>query len=420
MSFVRVVVLQLVMVATRSAAWGAPPGASGERQATLEELRSAAMEHSPLVRAAEAEAAEARGRLVAARTYPYNPEIAVELAERDTDDDTDTDRSLSLSQQIELAGQRGKRVAAGEASLTAAERRLVRRRQEVLAEVERSFAAALGARDLIEVAEGDLALTRNLLDFEERRLAAGATTQIEVNLARAATGRSERRLQETRAEWMAARSHLAEAAGLDPAAPPIPVGQLEAQPAAIADLENLVAAALAQRADLASRAQEGERARQQLRLERSVRVPDLRVAAFSNREEDDDITGIGVGLLIPLFNRNQGTIAEASSAVERSDAETRAQELRVRQEVTEARARLESAGTTLAALSALVVDTLAESLDLLQRAMEAGKVSATDVLVLRRELVEGRREYVEAAVGARLARIDLELATGATPLPGAP
>jgi len=402
----------LFLAASASRAAAATPAVEDESSVTLEQAKSAALAHSPVIRAAEAEVEEARGRLVAAQTYPYNPEVVLDGAERDGAGGSTTDRGVTLSQQIEIAGQRGKRAAAGEAAQAAAVRRRERRRQEVIADVEQAFALALGARELMEVAAADVALTRNLLEFERRRLEAGAVSQIQLNVARATAGRSERRFQETRAEWFAARSHLAEAAGLDPAKPPIPAGSLPASPAEIAALESLVSTALARRPDLDSLKQEEERARRQLKLERSLAIPDLRLAAFTGRDEGDDITGVALGLVIPVFNRNKGGIVEARAAVDRTGAETRKVELALLQEVTEARARLEAATAARDALSELVVGTLEDSLDLLRRSMEAGKVSATDVLVLRRELVEGQREYVEAAVEAWVARVELELATG--------
>lgn len=414
MKLLRVAALQFLVAASASPAgtWAAVTAVEEGESVTLEQIKSAAMTNSPNIRVAEAEVGEARGRLVAARTYPYNPEIDLERGNRDSGSGSTTDRGVSLFQQIEIAGQRRKRVATTRTDVAAAERRLDRRRQEVSADVERAFALALGAQDLTQVAAADLALTRNLLDFERKRLEAGAASQLELNLARAAAGRAERRSQETKAGWVAARSLLAQVAGLDPARPPLPVGSLPAAPIEIADLDSLVATALARRADLDSLRQEEERARRQLVLERSLSVPDLRLGAFNSREEGNDITGIGVGLVIPVFNRNQGGIVQARSAVDRTGAEARTADLAVRQEVTEARTRLEAATAALGALSDLVVGTLEESLHLLQRSMEAGKVSGTDVLLLRRELVEGQREYVEAAVGAWVARVDLELATG--------
>lgn len=405
-------ILPLLTVLTLACASPMAATDEGVTELTLDRALSAAMTNSPVIRAAEAEVAEARGRLIGGRTYPYNPELGLEGAGRDGPEGSTTDRSLSLSQQIEIAGQRGKRAAVANSELASVLRRLERRRQEVVARVERAFARAIGARELVEVAESDLTLTRGLLGFERKRLDSGAGTQLELNLAQAAAGRAERRFQLATAEWMAARTLLAEAAGLNPASPPVPVGSFPTEPVSITPLENLVAEALERRPDLASLRQEQEVSRRSLRLERSLAVPDLRLGAFSSREEHEDIRGVGLAIAIPFFNRNQGRVAEARAAVDRTAAETLSGELALRQEVTEARARLEAATAAVGALKDLVVGTLEESLQLLQRAMEAGKVSATNVLLLRRDLIEGRREHVEAAMDAWIARVDLELATG--------
>ena len=52
----------------------------------------------------------------------------------------------------------------------------------------------------------------------------------------------------------------------------------------------------------------------------------------------------------------------------------------------------------------------------LDDAADAGKIGASDVLVFRREFVEGQRQYVEALFEAQSARIALDLATGRTPI----
>jgi cobalt-zinc-cadmium efflux system outer membrane protein len=154
-------------------------------------------------------------------------------------------------------------------------------------------------------------------------------------------------------------------------------------------------------------------------VERSLAVPNLEVGAFAAREEGDDVAGLRAGIAIPLFDRNQGGIAEARAAEGRAGAELADFELRVRREVASAHARYRTAAAAVEALDGLVVGTLRESLSLLRRAVDAGKVSASDVLLLRRELVEGRRERVQAAGDAWLAWNDLELAVGAD-LPGGP
>lgn len=380
------------------------------RELTLAAALAAAEANHPELRAAAAVVEEARGRLLSARTYPHNPVVSVEGADRSGSEGSSTDRGLALSQELEIAGQRGKRASVAEADLAAAEALYVRRRREVLAGVEQAFAGAVRGRGLLEVARADIELTESLLSFEERRLDAGAGTQIEVNLARAAAGRAVRRLQEAAAGWQEARARLAEAAGLDPATPPSPVGDLPSSGAALPPLEELVGRALAERTDLAARRRERERAERRVRLERSLAIPNLEIGAFAGSEEDDDLTGVRAGIAIPLFNRNQGGIAESRAESDRAAAEVAAAELAATREVAAAYAHYRAAAEAVTALEGLVVETLGESLDLLRRAVEAGELSATDVLLLRRELVDGQREQIEAAGELWLAGIDLELA----------
>ena len=156
----------------------------------------------------------------------------------------------------------------------------------------------------------------------------------------------------------------------------------------------------------------GLSAERRTRLERSLALPDLPVAAFAAREEGDDVAGLRLGLSLPLFDRNQGRIAEAAAAASRQAAEVDLAELAVGRQVAAAHSRHRAAAEALPALTGLVVDNLEGSLDLLRRAVEEGELSTTDVLLLRRELVEGQREQIEVAGEMWLARVELELAVG--------
>lgn len=212
--------------------------------------------------------------------------------------------------------------------------------------------------------------------------------------------------------WSEAGARLAEGAGLDPAAPPRAAGGLPRTPAALPSLSELMRRARLERADLAALDREQERGQRRLALERSLAVPNLELAAFAAREEGDDLLGLRAGIAIPLFDRNQGGVAEARAAIDRLAAEVDAAALAAGREVAAAYGRYRAAAEALTALEGLVVETLEDSLGLLRKAVEAGELSATDVLLLRRELVEGRREQIEVAGELWLARTDLELAVG--------
>jgi cobalt-zinc-cadmium efflux system outer membrane protein len=391
------------------------------RRITLEEALQTAFEKSPELAARRAEVEEARGRALTARTYPYNPEIAATGARRSAPGTQSTDRGLEVSQEIEIGGQRRRRAEVAEASLAAAEARFRRDQRLLAGRVAAAFAEALRARELLRIDEADLTLAESLLRIEERRLEAGKATQIELNLARAAVGRSRRLVELARGEALQARVALAEVIGLGAAAPPEPMGDLPgllAMAPAPPPLPDLVRAALENRDDLAASERRQEAARAEIALEKSLAVPNLVARAFQDREAGtDDIAGVGVQVAVPLFNRNRGRIAEAAAAAQRVAAETAATRLAIEREVAAAFARYEAANAAARGLGEQVIGSLEENLGLLQRALDAGKISRTELFLLRREFVESQREYLDALVEALQARVQLDLAASRLSLP---
>lgn len=387
--------------------------AQGSPRWTLPEALDSAFANSPVLRARQAEMSEVASQLVSAKTYLYNPELSLEVADRSSPGSSATDSGLSLSQEVELAGQRRKRIAVARQEITAAEALLLRDRRLLAFQVETAFAEAIRARELLEVAETDAVLAREVLDYSQRRLERGATTQIEVNLAKASSGRAERSVQRANAASLSARSRVAELAGADPATPPELLGELVLGPDGTPPLVELMALAVENRGDLRSAQQRELAAEAAIQLALAERRPNLVVGGFFQREEaTDDIFGATVGVSLPLFNRNQGAIAESRAVRERLRHEQEALRLVIEREVVTALNSLRAARAAAEFLRDQVLGTLEENVDLLQRSFAAGRIGATEVVTLRREFVASRREYIETLADAWLARVDLDLAIG--------
>lgn len=413
----RVAILILGLLAV-----GGAPAVSSESEGppslSLDEAIRLAFDRSPALKARKAELSQVEAELIGARTYPFNPELEVGSGDRQGPDTSSTDYEILLTQEIEIAAQRRKRISVGESSFAAAENTFHREQRRLAFEVELAFAEVLAWRELMEISEVDADLTRGLLDFATRRLEAGAGTQVALNLARATAGRSEKRLQQSVSAFKAGGHRLGEVIGLPPELRVEPLGQLTMRARDMPPLEELVEQALVARADLIANRHEMEAAENAIRLAKSLAFPNLKVGLFYAEEEGTDrIKGLGLQLPIPLFNRNQGEIARAQATSERQVAETSAAELAVRREVADAHAAYLAARDSAAALGYLVVGTFEENLSFLQRALEAGKIDAAEVLVFRREFVESQREYVEVLFDAWAAAISLDLATGSTPVP---
>ena len=89
----------------------------------------------------------------------------------------------------------------------------------------------------------------------------------------------------------------------------------------------------------------------------------------------------------------------------------------VEREVIDALTTYQAAVVASETLHDLVISPLDQDLELLRRSLEAGRITATDVMVFRREIVEAQREYVDAQAAAWTASIVLDLATGRSTYP---
>lgn len=393
-----------------------PP--SPGRALTLESAVRYALLRNPEVRVGEARLGEGWGRLKGAGRYPYNPVLEGGAASRQGSERHVVDFEIGISQRIEVAGQRGDRIDSAHAELAAQRAGLLRAKRLLAARVHLAFVAALEARDLLEVSRVDMELVRRLHHLAQRRLDRGAGTQLDVNVAAAELGRVEARYQAFEASYHAKRAALAEAMGLDPIFLPLPQGELHTSHDAATTLEQVVASAGARRADLRALRDLETAGRARLELARSQAWPDVTVRAFVAHEEGSDtVFGGALSVPLPLFNRNQGRIEETRARVERLQAERLAGEFAMRRDVVSAHARYRAGLRASERFRELVLGTLEQNIELLQRSFEAGKATWPEVVVIRRTLVDAQRELTTTEASARRAWIELQLAAGRMPVP---
>lgn len=388
-------------------------------EVTLPEALALAFRHSPRLAVDRAEVAAARARVVIAAPYPFNPRLEIEGAARIGPDDTTTDLRLAVAQDLELGGRRGHHGAAAEAELAAVTARAHRAAELLAADVRLAFLDALTARERLAVAEAELTLATTLRDLAEKRLAAGAGTQLDVNVAIADRGQADLRMAAAQGEYGAARVALAQAMGLPAPALPAPAGDLvtlddEAPPA----LPVLLERAEGRRADLRAFQAQALAAEQRLQGARAGVWPALGVRVFGGREEGTDtLIGAGIELPLPVFDRNQGEVAEALGARRRVEAAQAAARLDVLHEVVAAHLRHEAAAAVVRRLRESVVGTHRESLELIEKSYAAGKATWIEVLVTRNALFDAQRALIEAAAAAHRARVQLDVAAGQIPVP---
>ena len=389
-----------------------------EDKVTLEQALESAFSRHPELRSARSGVAAARGKLRGAETYPFNPELGFDGGARTESGETSADFGAELSQELERPKKREARIAWARTGFLAERARYPRVARVLAARVHSAFVTALQARDLLAVANADAELAGRVYELTERRLRRGAATQLELNLAEAELGRAEGRTQAVEGTYQTARAELAEAIGVSPLSPPVPDGTLDGAVPAVPRLKELAATARENRADVeALRLFENQSAAAH-ELARVSAWPNLKLRGFAAREaKRETIIGGGFSVPLPVFNRNQGDVAVTRAEQERATAAREHAELLALKELSSTHANYRAAAGAAQKLRARVLGTLENNLALLEKAYSAGKTTWSEVLVIRRSLINAERELIDAEAAARRAWIALELAAGRLPLP---
>lgn len=407
-----------IAVAILSSPAGARADAVPGKTITLEQALARAFAQSPEIRARAAEVQEAGGRLEGAETIQVNPVVEGAARQRKPPNgDPRFEWGVGLSQEISLSGTRGRRIDVAESALSEARARFERDKRLLATRVYAAFIEALKARELLDAAKTTAAVTEQLFDVSTRRLQAGSVTQLDVNLASAELGRAEGALHLAQAAFDEARAVLAESIGTTPTEQLFPGGDPPMTTTEPRPMAELLSLARQHREDLVAFRQAVQTAQARLALARAERFPAVTVRGFYEHEEGDMLVGGGVDVPIPIFNRNQGEVAESQAAARRAEAEAGAAVLRVEQEVVSAHARYVGASRTVDSLKRRVVGTISENMELLSKSFAAGKVGLTEVLVIRQSLLQSRADYIEALASLWRARIELDLAAGQLAIP---
>lgn len=389
------------------------PTASDTLRLTLAEARRLALDSNPAFLAEAQDIAISRGALRQTRLL-FNPEAETEAPSAFSGGALDR-YEARVSQEIEWAGQRGLRVDAAELDVRRAETDVGHATRVLLADVTRAYYATIAARRRAEVAEEVQALNDRLANAVRIQAAEGEISILEANLASIEVGRTRARLLAARRQAATAELALARLLGLPPGTPlSLSAADTLTPPEITLRPDSLVAAALRARRDLAARQADAERADVLARLARREAIPNVRIGGLVGQEpgsESPDF-GIIVALPLPLWNRNQGLIAQREAEARRADLVVEATELRVRTEVMDAWNRYVTARDEAALLGEQVLGPAHANQELLTVAYEAGRIDLSTLVLLRNQLFEAELDYWDAWFGLNEAHTDLHAATG--------
>jgi cobalt-zinc-cadmium efflux system outer membrane protein len=319
---------------------------------------------------------------------------------------------FSLAQLFQLSGKRAKRVRLASEDRDLAKWDYESRRLDVLSEVNKAFVDTVAKQERVTLAEELVHLAEQSFDVVRSRVQAGKVSPIDETKAQAALFLVRIELLRARRELEAARKILAATWGSRAPAFTRVEGRLQLE-AEILPFEQL-SRHLDQNPDIARWDSEMEHRRASLTLEEANRIPDIILTGGITRFNATGENGFvfGLSMPIPVFNRNQGAIAEAKNRILKAQKERQAIFLRAQSGAAEAYQRLASAFEEGRTLRDQVLPSLQQAFDAVREGYFYGKFGFLDLLDSQRTLFESRARYLEALASYEKAVADMDRLTG--------
>jgi cobalt-zinc-cadmium efflux system outer membrane protein len=311
----------------------------------------------------------------------------------------------TLSQELEIGGQRARRLDVVASSTVAQERRILGRARQVAADALSAYFDVLAASEEKRLTERLARISEALRTYAAARASAGLTSPVDATAARAAAVRLETARLEAEQRFLLASAALTTLLGLDPAHARVAVsGELAPLVQANLSSERLVERGLAQRADLQVASAEREAQERRRALFRSLRMPNPTVSAFLRNDWIEERTaGIGIALPIPLPNpvgrTYAGEMAEAEALADRAKNDVERLRRNVRLEITKALVRLDVASKEVALFRQDDLTRAEAALDAIADELKAQRLAIRDALLTEQTLLE----YLLARVAAQRA-----------------
>ena len=382
---------------------------------TLREALALSLTHNPSLTVFPHALRAADARVLQAGLRP-NPEFELEVeefagsGERSGFDAAET--TIGLGLPIELGGKRDKRTR-----LAALGRDLVQwdyesARLDVIRETTKGFTAVLAAQDRLALAEQLLALSREAEAAVAQRVEAGRDSPVDALRAGVATSAGQIAVRRARGALATARHNLAAQWG----------GGAPTFDEAVGDLSEVwspeppvdVVAAIGDNPDIARWEAEQQQRRAALRLQKAQAVPDITIGGGVQRfeETDDSAFVFGLSVPIPLFDRNQGGIEEATANLGKAHREYEAAHVRTLAALTGAVRSLSVAYDEVLLLRDEVVPKARQAFEAAREGYRQGKFDYLYVLDAQRTLFETRAGYVDSLEAYHTARADVMRLTG--------
>ncbi len=318
---------------------------------------------------------------------------------------------LTAKYPLEAFWLRPRRVAAAKLDYERTAQRLVQSGLDLIRDVRLACADLGLANQRLALAETTEKLNRAIAKQAQARLRAGEASELETASANIDMLQAKEQLGRAAQDVGVARERLRFQMGLG-----VEHWQAGLQDSPLPrildrDVSLLVTNALAARPDLRAAELGLEAAGKRLGLARAE-IYTFTIALNAKEVGADFLAGPGLDIPIPIFNQNQGGIAQAQAKFEKTARQYITVRDRIVLEVREAHTRLAQAQESHEQWQKHILPPLEESARLAEKSYADGNVAYLFVLEASRKLSDARFKAAAAEADVRRARAELERSVG--------
>lgn len=374
----------------------------------LSEANALALAFSPGIRATRDEMKVAGAQLLRAGLLT-NPELF--LGPRISSGGGDLILPAGLSWELPLWGQREAEKSLARSRLTLAEARVAAAELSALEQVRTAFIRISTMSKTVAALEAQLAGSERILQWADALKQAGEIDGVTSYLARLERDDARADLETLRLKLASARRGLLETLGLLPG---ISLSiQLEPDPALMPPLPQASRKNMLLHPAVAGALNEYETAEAALHLAITSQYPAIRIGPEFESDKGEASLGAGVGIELPLFDQNQGGIAEAKQRREAAREKVSAALLKLSHDEASARSESRAKEAILEDYSAGALANALEAREALDLRLRAGQSNVLEVLAGLRSITRARVRGLKLKQDSTIARFRAAVAGAA-------
>lgn len=324
-----------------------------------------------------------------------------------------SETTVGVSLPLELGGKRPARVALATARLTRAQVQSEIARADLRLRITQLYIEAAAAERRAEVLSEQAAIANNAFRVSSERVKAGDVGPIEQQRADVLRINAQVAAESAARQAQAARANL-ETLLSAPVTGPLDRAWFERidgyGPTRPIEIEGTLALAAAE-ADVRT-------ADAQVRVARSLRVPDLTVSTFARRLEatNDTAAVVGISIPIPFFNNGSAFVAQSRSEQTQAIALRNLAVIDTRQQIANAQTEVANAAATARAAGGPGLAAAQEAARIARIGWTQGKFDQIALLDAERTLSQTRQTYVDALAAYHDAQARLDRLTTPAPM----